>query len=40
MPPRMPEPVIVPLLAWSLKYIAAFAPDIFAARAERRRLRS
>jgi hypothetical protein len=32
--PRMPEPVIVPLLAWSLKYIAAFAPDIFAARAE------
>ena len=32
--PRIPEPIIAPLLAWSLKYIAAFAPDIFAARDE------
>jgi len=31
---RIPEPIIAPLLAWSLKYIAAFAPDIFAARDE------
>jgi hypothetical protein len=32
--PRIPEPIIAPLLAWSLKYITAFAPDIFAARDE------
>jgi hypothetical protein len=32
--PRIPEPIIGPLLACSLKYIAAFAPDIFAARDE------
>jgi hypothetical protein len=32
--PRIPEPIIVPLLAWSLKYIGAFAADIFAARDE------
>jgi hypothetical protein len=33
--PRIPEPVIGALLHWSLKYIDVFAPDIFAARAER-----
>mgnify|MGYP004449798449 CR=1 FL=1 len=32
--PRIPEPVIGKLVRWSLKYIDAFAPDIFAARAE------
>jgi hypothetical protein len=32
--PRIPEPIIAPLLAWSLKYVAAFAPDILAARDE------
>jgi integrase len=32
--PRIPEPIIAPLLAWSLKYIGVFAPDIFAARDE------
>jgi hypothetical protein len=32
--PRMPEAVIAPLLAWSLKYVTLFAPDILAARAE------
>jgi hypothetical protein len=32
--PRIPEPIIAPLLAWSLKYIGAFAADIFAARDE------
>jgi hypothetical protein len=36
--PRMPEAVIAPLLAWSLKYVTVFAPDIFAARAELVRL--
>jgi hypothetical protein len=32
--PRMPEAVIAPLLAWSLKYVTLFSPDIFAAREE------
>ncbi|MGA0608323.1 integrase [Phenylobacterium sp. VNQ135] len=32
--PRIPEPIIAPLLAWSLCYIEVFAPDILAARAE------
>jgi hypothetical protein len=32
--PRMPENVIAPLLAWSLKYVTLFAPDILAARGE------
>jgi hypothetical protein len=32
--PRIPENVITPLLAWSLKYVALFAPDILAARRE------
>lgn len=32
--PRIPEPIIAPLLAWSLRYIEVFAPDILAARAE------
>lgn len=36
--PRIPEPVIVPLLAWSLRYIKDFAPDILAARTEIDRL--
>ena len=36
--PRMPEEVITPLLAWSLRYITVFAPDIFAARRELERL--
>jgi hypothetical protein len=30
--PRMPEAVIQPLLAWSLRYVSTFATDIFAAR--------
>jgi hypothetical protein len=28
--PRMPERVIAPVLAWSLKYVTLFAPDILA----------
>ena len=32
--PRMPEAVIAPLLAWSLKYVTLFSRDIFAAREE------
>lgn len=32
--PRIPEAVIKPLLAWSLKYVTVFAPDILAARRE------
>jgi hypothetical protein len=36
--PRIPEAIITPLLAWSLRYITDFAPDIFAARAELDRL--
>ena len=32
--PRIPETIIAPLLAWSLRYITVFAPDILAARAE------
>ena len=32
--PRIPEPIISPLVHWSLKYVAAFAADILAARAE------
>jgi integrase len=32
--PRIPEQIITPLLAWSLRYVSIFAPDIFAARAE------
>jgi hypothetical protein len=36
--PRIPEPVIVALLRWSLKYIDLFAADIFAARADLSRL--
>ena len=32
--PRMPEAVITPLLAWSLRYVTQFSHDIFAARAE------
>ena len=36
--PRIPEAVITPLLTWSLRYIADFAPDILAARSELDRL--
>lgn len=36
--PRMPEQIITPLLAWSLKYVILFAPDILAARRELTRL--
>lgn len=32
--PRIPEAIIKPLLAWSLKYVTVFAPDILAARHE------
>ncbi len=32
--PRLPETIIEPLLAWSIKYINVFAPDILAAREE------
>ena len=38
--PRMPEEVIAPLLAWSIRYVTEFAPDIFAARDELDRLES
>ncbi len=36
--PRIPETIIGPLLAWSLKYVMVFAPDILAARKEHREL--
>lgn len=36
--PRIPEPIIAPLLAWSLRYITVFAEDILAARRELSRL--
>lgn len=36
--PRMPEDVIAPLLAWSIRYVTEFAPDILAARDELDRL--
>lgn len=36
--PRMPEEIITPLLAWSMRYITVFAKDILAARAEINRL--
>ncbi|MFC0804684.1 MULTISPECIES: integrase [Sinorhizobium] len=36
--PRIPEDIIRPLLAWSLKYVTVFAPDILAARNELRML--
>lgn len=36
--PRMPEEVIAPLLAWSIRYVTEFAPDIFAACDELDRL--
>lgn len=36
--PRMPEDIIEPLLAWSIKYVKVFAPDILAARDEWDRL--
>jgi integrase len=32
--PRIPEPIIGPLVCWSLKYVTSFAADILAARAE------
>ncbi|OMP70088.1 integrase [Agrobacterium tumefaciens] len=32
--PRIPEAIIKPLLAWSLKYVTVFAPDILSARHE------
>jgi hypothetical protein len=32
--PRIPEQIITPLLAWSMKYVTLFAPDILAARRE------
>ena len=32
--PRIPEPIISPLLAWSIRYVTEFAADIFAAREE------
>ena len=35
---RMPEDVIAPLLAWSIRYVTEFAPDILAARDELDRL--
>jgi hypothetical protein len=31
---RIPEPILTPLLSWSLKYVRLFSEDIFAARAE------
>lgn len=36
--PRIPETIITPLLAGSLKYVSVFAPDILAARSELTRL--
>ena len=38
--PRIPEEIISPLLAWSIRYITDFAPDIFAARGELEHLES
>ena len=32
--PRIPEAVIMPLLAWSIRYVKEFSQDIFAAREE------
>ncbi|ABS65787.1 hypothetical protein [Xanthobacter sediminis] len=32
--PRIPEPIISPLLSWSIRYITEFAADIFTAREE------
>ncbi|HRO02604.1 MAG TPA: integrase [Terricaulis sp.] len=37
--PRLPESIIEPLLAWSIKYVNVFAPDILAARDEWERLK-
>lgn len=36
--PRIPEAIISPLLAWSIRYVTEFASDIFAARDEMDRL--
>lgn len=36
--PRIPEAIITPLLAWSLRYVTCYADDILAARAELDRL--
>ena len=36
--PRMPEAIVTPLLAWSLRYITTFSTDILAARAALDRL--
>lgn len=36
--PRIPETIISPLLAWSIRYVTEFAADIFAARQEMDRL--
>ncbi len=36
--PRIPEAIISPLLAWSIRYVTEFAPDILAAREEMDRL--
>lgn len=36
--PRIPEAIITPLLAWSIRYVTEFASDIFAAREELDRL--
>ena len=36
--PRIPEAIITPLLAWSLRYVTCYADDILAARAELNRL--
>lgn len=38
--PRIPEEIITPLLAWSLRYINDFAPDILAGRRELEALRA
>jgi hypothetical protein len=36
--PRIPEEIITPLLAWSLRYVTHFSGDILAARGELDRL--
>lgn len=36
--PRIPEAIISPLLAWSIRYVTEFSADIFAARDEMDRL--
>ncbi|WP_095204694.1 integrase [Mesorhizobium carmichaelinearum] len=36
--PRIPEAIISPLLAWSIRYVTEFSADIFAAREEMDRL--